>query len=510
MAALAEHPGAIIRLAEEPPFAISTLTVTPALRQVAWGREQRTVEPRVMQVLIALGRTPGAITSRDALVARCWAGRAVGENAIQRAISLLRHLAAESGAFEIETITRVGYRLLPRPAAPGADTAPAPISAPAPSRRWLLGAGAAAVAASGAGLLIQAAGSPARREARRLHAAGVEVQRRGGPDDYRQAARYFERATMADPGFAEAWGDLAYAQLELIRYTDEAGQAEIAAAVSASAARALQQDRKQRAALLALALLRPIFRNWRAAERRVQDTLVLLPDEPLLIQRLGQILANTGQWRAAVAAFERLVAREPLVPEHQRSLASASWHAGAPGRAEAILERAGRLWPNETDIWIARFNLRLLTGRPAVALRMTERRALGLGGEGPLPAAVAVATARALHQPGAAAIATAEAAILASRRDGEIASFLAIPYLAALGAHESAWALTEDYLYGRRNPQTGERQALSELSARRTDILFVAATRPLRADPRFPGLTARIGLDAYWRASGTRPEPAGG
>lgn len=66
-----------------------------------------------MQVLVALARRAEEVVSRDELVTLCWAGRIVGEDAIQRAVAKVRHLGEGSGAFAIETIPRVGYRLIP-------------------------------------------------------------------------------------------------------------------------------------------------------------------------------------------------------------------------------------------------------------------------------------------------------------------------------------------------------------------------------------------------------------
>ena len=111
MATVAEGGADRIVLANEPPFRLGALDVTPAWRQVRFAGENRTLEPRVMQVLVALAGAHGGIVGRDALVARCWDGRIVGENAINRVISILRALAAETQAFGIETITKVGYRL---------------------------------------------------------------------------------------------------------------------------------------------------------------------------------------------------------------------------------------------------------------------------------------------------------------------------------------------------------------------------------------------------------------
>ncbi len=104
-----------IDLAHEEPFRLGRLTVRPQLRQIVRddGAEE-VVEPRVMQVLVALARADGAILSRDDLTRCCWEGRVVGEDAINRVISRLRRVAEGIGGsdFRIETITKVGYRLV--------------------------------------------------------------------------------------------------------------------------------------------------------------------------------------------------------------------------------------------------------------------------------------------------------------------------------------------------------------------------------------------------------------
>ena len=144
-------------LAHEAPFALPPLHVEPALRRVVRDDGADTiVEPLVMQVLVALARAHGDILTRDELVDRCWGGRIVGDDSIARVIALLRKLGAEfgQGAFTIETITKVGYRLL----AAGAAAASTPVSAtepiaiaPAPSwsrKPWPQFAAAAALVAT--------------------------------------------------------------------------------------------------------------------------------------------------------------------------------------------------------------------------------------------------------------------------------------------------------------------------------------------------------------------------
>lgn len=101
-------------LAHEPPFTLAKLRINPATRLVENGARSEVLEPRVMQVLVVLGRAGGAIVTRDELIERCWDNRIVGEDAINRALSRIRHVAAEigEGSFTVQTITKVGYRLL--------------------------------------------------------------------------------------------------------------------------------------------------------------------------------------------------------------------------------------------------------------------------------------------------------------------------------------------------------------------------------------------------------------
>ena len=116
-----------IDLGAEADFSLGDLSVRPSLREAGVGGSYETVEPRVLQVLVALVRAAGDVVSRDRLIEQCWGGRLVGDDAINSSIAKVRSLAALTtpAAFEIETIPRVGYRLHAR-------TAVTPEAAPAP------------------------------------------------------------------------------------------------------------------------------------------------------------------------------------------------------------------------------------------------------------------------------------------------------------------------------------------------------------------------------------------
>jgi TolB-like protein len=104
-------PAGPTALAQEPDFALGSLTVSPSQLEIRAGTKRETIQPRVMQVLTVLAQRRGEVVSRDDLIAMCWGGRAISEDAINRSIAGVRRLADSSGAFSIETVRRVGYRL---------------------------------------------------------------------------------------------------------------------------------------------------------------------------------------------------------------------------------------------------------------------------------------------------------------------------------------------------------------------------------------------------------------
>ena len=121
-------------LAQQASFALGPLQIRPSICSVARGDREEVLEPRVMQVLVMLAGAEGTVVSRDALIAACWEGRVVGDDAINRVLSRLRRLGEGlgAGAFSIQTITRVGYRLV-TPMESGLDSQPSSAPVPQPS-----------------------------------------------------------------------------------------------------------------------------------------------------------------------------------------------------------------------------------------------------------------------------------------------------------------------------------------------------------------------------------------
>jgi TolB-like protein len=127
---MSQNPSPIV-LAREHAFRLGDAYVRPARLQLDVDGTSTGLQPRMMQTLVLLCRRIGEVVSRDELIAACWHGRIVGEDAIERCIGKLRRIGSETGAFAVETVPRVGYRLS-LGAARGPATTPGPILAVLP------------------------------------------------------------------------------------------------------------------------------------------------------------------------------------------------------------------------------------------------------------------------------------------------------------------------------------------------------------------------------------------
>jgi DNA-binding winged helix-turn-helix (wHTH) protein len=114
------------------------------------------VEPKVMEVLVCLAGRGGEVVTRNELLETVWAGTAVSEQVLSRAVSELRKVFRDDSRTPrvIETIAKRGYRLIV-PVEPAEPTPPpAPVSgvaatsgprSPISASRWLPVAAALAV-----------------------------------------------------------------------------------------------------------------------------------------------------------------------------------------------------------------------------------------------------------------------------------------------------------------------------------------------------------------------------
>jgi len=492
-----------VELAHEPPFRLGILDVEPATRQLKSSDRSETIEPRVMQVLVALFRA-GTIVTRDELTARCWDGRVVGDDAINRVLSRIRHVAADvgEGSFSVETITKVGYRLK----IPGADNTevvePVHLNV---SRRKLAGSLVAAVAVTAVGGAVAWQMMDTNRipkQAEELYQRALMLRGAASQADNRQAIAYLKEAVRIAPDYGEAWGALAFAYRGSL--SGDADPAEVAGFEDRLHEAVRQADRYDPGnadAAFARRLGDGFFGRWADMEPVYRDLAKRYPKHPSGHLLLGSLLMDVGRWNEAVAALQAAKSRSALAPIARYKLTVALWSAGRISEAEHEIDDALR-WSMHSAIWQTKIKLMAMTGRPEAALNIVND---------------------ASHRPAS----TTEAQLhrwrlfltgMASRAATDVDRALAglvsyarqipapIPeafQCAMLGSSELALSILEGCYLG-----IGEWAAKrpADQSGGASHPLFQPQAKSLWRQPRFARILEGIGLESYWRATKTRPD----
>ncbi len=501
-----------INLAHVAPFRLGALDVHPATRQLLHDGRSETLEPRVMQVLIALAQAQGGVVTRDELTDLCWDGRIVSENSINRVISRLRQVAAELGgdSFEIETITKVGYRLRVGGQACAAEPK-AHVSSPHRvrsflARRDLLSAGAVlSLCALGGGAWCWRERADAVPAAARTYLNRAMAARDGGSDAHLQEAiAYLREATRLAPEWAPAWGGLALAYSEIGARLDRPDAGAFAERARSASTRALQLDPGQAEARVARLHLIPVHRGWLAVERGWRDLLRDHPQHPRARSGLGGILSEVGRNEDALPFLEPLAQPDQFNPLVRYRYIYALWAADRVEEAEGALDSAWARWPKHGAIWTARIKFLAHTGRPEAALALLQDP-LARPQDYQINDRKNVATIKALISRQSSDVDLAVSLLLEDVITQPFNALTAMQYIAALGRTETALDLAEGHLLG-RGPWARSSPPKALASARSTSLLFNPLTRPMRAHPRFSGLVGALGLEAYWQATGSTPD----
>lgn len=503
-------------LADQPDFRIGSVEIYPSVRIVSAGDQREKVEPRVMQVLIALAHANNEVLTREALFERCWGSVYVGDDSLNRAIGGVRRIATTLGvgSFEIETIPRTGYRLIsddgPQLLWEQANDSGEHDSAKVGrgfSRRWLMAGGAATVA--GAALVIWRGQTFAPDPAQKLIDDSQLVMRVGSTPAMQRAIELLQQAVATSPGNAMAWGLLALAlarfdEHALDRATIDVGE------VERTASKALQIDPDNADAQAALAISIPYYGDWLAAEQRFDAILAQHPDHVVTQDSRLFFFGAVGRMKESADQRRMLVELAPFDASLLYKEIYSLWFAGRIAEADRAAVRGLEMWPRNVGIWFARLWVLAGTGRldralvhvadetnrPQLPPPMFDTIRLSLeAAQSKQPQAVSAATQRLMVGVGQNVAAVINAMML----------------LNILGAIDQAFELADAY-YLERGPIIAAMQwrpgqpVVPDQRRRKTNILFVPSATAMQSDPRFMPLMKDIGLVNYWDKRGRGPD----
>ncbi len=468
-----------------------------------------------MQVLVALHRASPDVVSRDDLVAQCWDGRVVGDDAINGAIGKLRRLS-----FVIETIPRIGYRLATQagqaiPAKPPATEKERLLQEnrdhrDGGDRRVLLAGGVAAGSAAviGGGWWIgtkrpappqsptQAATPPA---ALALIARGNALLRQGRIENQSQAAGLFQEAIDLAPENADAWGGLAVADAFVAHNGSKAAYQAAEMRALSALTRAMALDPHNANAWMARWVAYPARGAFFESEHALRQGLAFHPEVDHLWLGLADFLKCVGRMREAATAIKHAISLNSGQIDPAISWISIASFTGA-GQLKDADQAAARgmaLFPRHPLTWFHRIYLLMFTGRAAEALitlrdvdnRPPDQHDDDING--------IIAVAEALNSGAPRDIDKAAAAQLALAKKGERAAENAFMFLAGLGKLDEAFAVARSCYVG---------PAANIPPVRFAPNLFEPGCRAMRKDLRFAPLMDQMGLTAYWRRAGVKPD----
>ncbi len=332
-----------IDLAREADFLLGDLTVQPSNLIVAGRGGSHSLQPRVMQVLVALARPPSTVVSQDHLITRCWSGLTVSTDAIGRCIGQLRRLAETwpDPPFAIVTVPGVGYRLnvcVQGEQDGGAETqVHAPVQSIRRPRLWLTGGAVFAALAAGLLGLAQQLGFGAPSPARRVVVLPIESL------STQPEARYLAAGVADEIGRA-----LSDSQIEALPRTNAAALQE---AVNARAAARLgiglvlsgsiQETDAETLVNMRLANAATSVTVWSADFRRPRSDVSNLGEEVASkvadVVAMAEFARETPGMRTDDAAMSAFLTAQQLM----RSNRSSSW-----GQFLALTQRVVASEPN--------------------------------------------------------------------------------------------------------------------------------------------------------------------
>ncbi len=481
---------------------------------------------KAFQVLESLVAEPGRLVTKETLFDTVWSGVHVSESALTVVIKELRKALGDQAKDPryIESVYGRGYRFVapvgtaararPAPATAPSQVerppAPVPGAAPALGRRALFaGMGALGVAGfAGLGWAWLGPRSSARLpppEVEALVTRARDALERSNDDDEDQAIALMRRVVALAPRYADGWGLLGLANAVASHFRERSVGLSLRAHAEAAGRRAFDIDPGNGLGELALGVALPLVGAWEARERHLQRALAAAPTTVEVLEYAAVCNIFVGRAAAALPLYDRMP--RPFQPQTFANYCQALWRTRRLEELDQALDEAASLYPAQPRLWFTRLSIYLYGDRVDRAVEMlrtpngrpNDVSLETLSGFEKIAGAI-----RERHGELAEEVAARQVAH--ERKIGPATE--AIRVLSALGRIDQAFAVVEALYFGKGYVIAdwyGTADAFTP-DQRDSRVLFEPATMALRADARFESVVARLGLDAFWRASRTRPD----
>ena len=284
--------------------------------------QRERLEPRTMALLMLFARHPGAVLTREYLLAQVWPDVIVGEDALARSLFKLRKALGDDAKapVHIETLPKRGYRLIASvQAAPSAIYASAQVDSPAdalPSSkrtvgttRWRGVLTATAVSLSVSALVVFWRDAPPKNAPTEvLEQRAVDFYGNYSRADNEAAIALYERILAADADRVSALAGLASALTQRVMRWPQVPES---APKSAPDSEPVQQpsytnlsDALRAGHMQSAQAQKVLARAKLLAER----ALALEPKHTLALRSLGLVLSAQGQLVAALSQYDTALA----------------------------------------------------------------------------------------------------------------------------------------------------------------------------------------------------------
>src|SRR6202030_140824 len=334
---------------------------------------------------------------------------------------------------------------------------------------------------AGQPLVVDSTNNP---QAHELYLRGLTLLAARGPG-LRDARDLFQQAVTLDPSYAQAWGALAITELILPSYALDSFDTALPRG-EAAAQRALSLDPNTASAHIAVGLVNTIRFRWPEADQAFRRALVLAPEDAEAINQYAQFLSAVGQLEPSLREIERAEQLDPLSPIIGVIHAGALDSLRRDGAAEAQIKKTLAAYPEfrAAQAWAAAQYIEHKMYREAEAALRASGKLNGQNGD------AKASLARGVADPAQRAAAVNSLETSPDNADIRQDPILYAFYLISL--EERGRALDQLELYADKH------------NSAFAGWLWNRGFDPLRDDPRFKAVLAKLGLP-YTPSTVTEP-----